>query len=39
VLEGLKKHPVNYGTRPNYPDYQKKGGSPRHRKSTVPNRS
>jgi len=27
VLEGLKKNPVNYGKRPAYPDYQKKGGS------------
>jgi tricorn protease len=27
VLEGLKKNPVNYGKRPSYPDYQKKGGS------------
>ncbi len=27
VLDRLKKNPVNYGTRPSYPDYQKKGGS------------
>jgi tricorn protease len=27
VLEGLKKSPVNYGKRPSYPDYQKKGSS------------
>jgi tricorn protease len=27
VLEGLKKNPVNYGKRPSYPDYQKKGSS------------
>jgi tricorn protease len=25
VLAQLKKDPVNYGTRPSYPDYQKKG--------------
>ncbi|MGA3187437.1 MAG: PDZ domain-containing protein [Bryobacteraceae bacterium] len=25
VLQGLKKNPVKYGTRPTYPDYQKKG--------------
>jgi tricorn protease len=25
VVERLKKNPVNYGTRPSYPDYQKKG--------------
>lgn len=25
VIEGLKKNPVNYGKRPPYPDYQKKG--------------
>jgi tricorn protease len=29
VLEGLKKNPVNYGKRPSYPDYQKKGSSMR----------
>jgi tricorn protease len=27
VLDGLKKNPVNYGKRPSYPDYQKKGSS------------
>jgi tricorn protease len=27
VLDGLKKNPVNYGKRPSYPDYQKKGNS------------
>jgi hypothetical protein len=25
VLAQLKKEPVNYGKRPSYPDYQKKG--------------
>ncbi|HWZ30972.1 MAG TPA: PDZ domain-containing protein [Bryobacteraceae bacterium] len=27
ALDRLKKNPVNYGTRPSYPNYQKKGGS------------
>jgi tricorn protease len=27
ALERLKKNPVNYGTRPSYPNYQKKTGS------------
>jgi len=25
VLAQLKKEPVNYGKRPSYPDYQKRG--------------
>jgi tricorn protease len=30
VMEQLKSHPVNYGKRPTYPDYQKgKGATPR----------
>jgi tricorn protease len=27
ALDRLKKNPVNYGTRPSYPNYQKKGSS------------